>query len=93
MSVPRTAVAGAPGARVSIGDVAATELAGRLSPVRMAEMQREFGTEFAQIYVTGPGKNGGGGVYYLIQGTFEDVTVPIGPNTCHKPHAPSSVWW
>jgi hypothetical protein len=46
----------------------------------MAELQREFGTEFAQIYVTGPGKNGGGGVNYLIQGTFEDVTVPIGPN-------------
>jgi hypothetical protein len=80
VSVPQSAGASAPGARVSIGGVAATELPGRLSPAQLAAMQRASSTEFAQVYVTGPGKNGGGGVYYLIQGTDRTVQVPIGPN-------------
>ncbi|UNP27977.1 hypothetical protein [Lysobacter gummosus] len=76
----RVASAAAPGARVSIGGVEATEIAGRLTPTQMAGLQREAGTEFAQIYLTGPGRNGGGGSYYLIQGAEGGVNIPIGPN-------------
>jgi hypothetical protein len=56
------------------------EISGRLSPAEMAAMQRQAGTEFSQVYVTGAGKNGGGGTYYLIQGTEGTVQVPIGSN-------------
>src|SRR5205807_5089339 len=47
-----TALASAPGARVTIGGVQATELAGRLSPAQMAALQQTHGTEFALIYLT-----------------------------------------
>jgi hypothetical protein len=75
-----TAGACSPGARVTISGIPATELAGRLSPAEMAALQRQYGTEFAQIYLTGPGRNGGGGTYYLIQGTRGNVSVPLGDN-------------
>jgi hypothetical protein len=56
------------------------ELAGRLSPALMATLQKHYGREFAQIYLAGPGRNGGGGKYYLLQ-LFEDGgPIPIGPN-------------
>jgi len=60
--------------------VEATVLSGRLSPTQMAELQAANGTEFSQIYITGAGKNGRGGAYYLIQGTDRTVPVPIAPN-------------
>ena len=69
----------APGARVRVGGVNATELSGRMSPQQMAALQKEHGVEFAQIYVTGAGKNGGGGTYYLIQGTAGNAPIPVGP--------------
>ncbi|MFZ2029934.1 MAG: LysM peptidoglycan-binding domain-containing protein [Vitreimonas sp.] len=74
--------AAAPGARVLIGRarIPAVELANRLSPAEMAALQAEHGTEFAQIYLTGPGRNGGGGTYYLLQGTEGAVDIPLGPN-------------
>jgi hypothetical protein len=75
------------GSRVTIGvgvrsvdNIAATELADRISPEKTAALQSEYGTEFAQIYITGPGPNGGGGTYYLIQGDAGTVTIPISPN-------------
>jgi len=70
----------APGARVSIGGVQATEIGGRLTPAQMAALQAEHGTEFAQVYLTGPGRAGGGGTYYLIQGAEGNVQIPIGSN-------------
>jgi hypothetical protein len=65
---------------VRIGDVNATEFAGRLPPEKIAALQSEHGTEFAQIYLTGPGNGGGGGTYYLIQGTEGSVYVPVAKN-------------
>jgi RHS repeat-associated protein len=70
----------APGARVTVGGQSATELGGRLNPQQMAALQAEHGTEFAQIYLTGAGRNGGGGSYYLLQGNAGTVNIPIGPN-------------
>ena len=75
-----TAIASAPGSRVTIGGVQATELAGWLNPAQMAALQQAHGTEFAQVYLTGAGPNGGGGTYYLIQGTQGSVSIPIGSN-------------
>lgn len=49
----------------------------RLSTSDMAALQTEHGTEFAQIYVTGPGRNGGGGKYYLIQGNAGSASIPL----------------
>jgi len=46
----------------------------------MAALQAEHGTEFARVYLTGAGRNGGGGTYYLIQGTEGGVQIPIGSN-------------
>jgi RHS repeat-associated protein len=56
------------------------EIPGRLSNEQMLALQAQHGTEFAQIYVAGEGAAGGGGKYYLIQGTAEDVPIPIGPD-------------
>jgi hypothetical protein len=68
------------GNRVKIQGLNATEISGRLSSKQLAALQAEHGTEFAQIYLTGPGRNGGGGTYYLIQGGEEAVNIPIAPN-------------
>jgi hypothetical protein len=46
----------------------------------MAALQAEHGTEFAQIYLTGVGRNGGGGTYYIIQGEAGTVNIPLGSN-------------
>lgn len=43
----------------------------------MAALQAEHGTEFAQIYVTGAGRNGGGGTYHLLQGDEYSVMIPL----------------
>jgi len=75
-----TATAAAPGARVVIGGVQATEIAGRLTPAQMAALQAQHGNEFAQVYLTGAGPNGGGGTYYLIQGNAGTVSIPLGSN-------------
>lgn len=75
-----TAMAAAPGSKVTVGGLPATELPGRLSTDAMAALQKKHNTEFAQIYLTGPGKSGGGGTYYLIQGEKAGVQIPIGPN-------------
>jgi hypothetical protein len=79
-AVAETASLAAPGSRVTIRGVQATEIAGRMSPGQMAALQAEHGTEFAQIYLTGAGRNGGGGTYYLIQGTASQVDIPLGSN-------------
>ncbi len=43
----------------------------------MAALQQAEGTKFAQVYITGPGRNGGGSTYYLIKGTEDRVFIPI----------------
>lgn len=53
------------------------ELAKRLSDQEMQQLQKKCGTEFAQVYVTGPGPNGSGGKTYLIQGVEDRVWIPI----------------
>lgn len=45
----------------------------------MRALQVEHGVEFAQIYVTGSGKNGGGGRYFLLRGTEGAAQIPVGP--------------
>ncbi|MFN0138230.1 MAG: RHS repeat-associated core domain-containing protein [Phycisphaerae bacterium] len=54
------------------------------------EMERLTGSasgdEFAQIYVCGSGRNGGGGQYHLIRGNNGEVPIPIGSDVrliCH----------
>ena len=75
------AAAQAPGG-LSIPSVAGgrVSIPGRLSTEQLAELQAKEGVEFAQIYVAGPGKGGGGGQYFLIRGSAGNVTVPLGPN-------------
>lgn len=77
-----------PGARVRVGGVNATELSGRMSPQQMAALQKEHGVEFAQIYVARAGKNGGGGTYYLIQGTAGNAPISVGPRVRLINHTP-----
>jgi hypothetical protein len=75
-----TASLAAPGARMTVGGVPATQIGGRLSTSEMAALQAQHRTEFAQVYLTGAGRNGGGGTYYLIQGSADNVSIPIGSN-------------
>jgi hypothetical protein len=58
----------APGARFTVGGIQARKLSRRLTTAEMAAIQRNSRLETAQIYLTGPGRNGGGGTYYFIQG-------------------------
>ena len=67
------------GAKVRVGGVNTIELAGRKPTQELAALQKAHKVEFAQIYITGPGKNGGGGNYYLIKGDAGTAPIPIGP--------------
>jgi hypothetical protein len=46
----------------------------------MAALSQEHGVEFAQVYRAGPGRNGGGGTYWLHSGEPRSVNVPIEPD-------------
>ncbi|QSQ26146.1 hypothetical protein JY651_14960 [Pyxidicoccus parkwayensis] len=55
----------------------------RPTPDEMERLSTKFGedgTEFAVTYVWGPGKNGGGGQYYLHSGTNDQVAIPVAKN-------------
>jgi hypothetical protein len=81
LSAAESGIVGAPGASVRIGRIQATEIgAKRITTTELAALQSQHGTEFAQVYLTGAGRNGGGGTYYLIQGTDRGVSIPVGPN-------------
>ena len=58
----------------------ATKLSGRLSNAEMAQLQSTHSVEFAQVYLAGPGKNGGGGTTLLIRGAEGGVNIPVGSN-------------
>ncbi len=49
----------------------------RLTDEQMKALTREHGVEFALVYRTGPGKNGGGGTYWLYAGGENHVNIPI----------------
>ena len=49
----------------------------RLTDRQMEFLTNEYGVEFAQVYRLGPGKNGGGGKYYIYSGNRNSVTVPV----------------
>jgi hypothetical protein len=66
--------------RVPAKSGTATTLTQRLTDAEMAALQRTHGVEFAQIYITGQGKNGGGGTTLLIRGTEVGTTIPLGSN-------------
>jgi len=67
------------------------QVPGRLSPAQMEALTNRFGVEFALIYRTGPGANGGGGTYWLYSGTVNTVSIPVGGYcSVHISHAP---WW
>lgn len=53
----------------------------RLSDRQMMYLTDTYGVEFAQVYVLGPGKGGGGGQYYLYSGDKSSVAVPVRSNT------------
>lgn len=72
--------AGLSGVPARAGAANMAPIPGRLSPAQMAALQAEHGVEFAQIYRTGPGTNGGGGQYFLIRGGRAAFEVPIGPD-------------
>jgi hypothetical protein len=82
------AVAGAP-FRFSVPTAGGTmvRIPGRLPAADLAQLQKAYGVEFAQIYLTGPGKGGGGGQYLLIRGTAKNVSIPLGPNVRFISHS------
>ena len=49
----------------------------RLSPEEMGFLTKEYGVEFGLVYKQGPGRNGGGGQYWLYSGIENQVKVPI----------------
>lgn len=53
----------------------------RLTPEQMMFLTDKYEVEFAQVYELGPGRNGGGGQYYIYSGTRRSVTVPISSTT------------
>lgn len=53
----------------------------RLNSDQMMFLTERYDVEFAQVYVLGPGKNGGGGQYYLYSGTRNSVTIPVRSTT------------
>lgn len=65
---------------VSVGGVKGVRLDRRLGVEDMRQLQKDYGTEFAQIYVAGKGKNGRGGMTVLIQGSAGGVPIPLGKN-------------
>jgi hypothetical protein len=67
-------------------DIIAAQLSGELSDAEMETLTRRHCTEFCQIYLTGDGRNGGGGTHFLIQGNASSNVVVIGPNVRVKQH-------
>ena len=61
-------------------------LPGRPSAQELANLSAKHDVEFAVTYRLGPGKNGGGGQYFLFSGTRGQVTIPIGPNIIFIAH-------
>jgi hypothetical protein len=57
------------------------QIKNRLTDKQMEYLTNEYGVEFAQVYRLGPGKNGGGGTYYIYSGTRNSVLVPVDKNT------------
>ncbi|WP_438307003.1 RHS repeat domain-containing protein (plasmid) [Streptomyces sp. HUAS TT11] len=55
---------------------AGVKISGRLSSKMMADLSEEHGVEFALIYRTGNGRNGGGGSYWLYSGKARAVRFP-----------------
>lgn len=53
----------------------------RLTPEQMMFLTDKYEVEFAQVYELGPGRNGGGGQYYIYSGTPGSVTIPIRSTT------------
>ena len=56
------------------------ELSRRLTNEELASLQASEEAEFAQVYITGPGRNGGGGTTLLYRGTAGYVELPAGNN-------------
>ncbi|WP_213507886.1 peptidoglycan-binding domain-containing protein [Paenibacillus faecis] len=56
------------------------EIPNRLTPKEMDQLTQDYGVEFAQVYLIGPGKNGEGGYYKLFSGVHNRVNVPLGKN-------------
>jgi hypothetical protein len=57
---------------------AGMQVGGRISAEQMAAWSDQYGVEFALVYRTGGGKNGGGGSYWLYSGAERSVDVPVG---------------
>ena len=55
------------------------DIPGRLTDSEMLGLSEAHGgIEFAQLYKIGPGRNGGGGRYWLFSGDDSGVQVPLG---------------
>lgn len=52
----------------------------RLTEEQMQFLTKEYGVEFAQVYILGNGKNGRGGKYYVFSGDDHTVHIPIAGN-------------
>lgn len=57
------------------------QIKNRLTDKQMEYLTNEHGVEFAQVYQLGPGKNGGGGKYFIYSGNKNSVLVPVNKNT------------
>ena len=70
------------------------QVAHRLSDRQMEFLTNEYGVEFAQVYQQGPGKNGGGGKYFIYSGSVNSVFVPINKDTMLINHThPGGTAW
>jgi RHS repeat-associated protein len=69
---------------------AGVQVGRRLTVEEMKALTQTHGVEFSLVYQVGPGRNGGGGTYWLCSGTVNDVDVPIGANFrwIYHTHAP-----
>jgi hypothetical protein len=86
LTVGSALAAGGNAADASVGSLsklpgsAGIAVPGRLSNEMMAALSKEHSVEFALVYRAGPGKNGGGGSYWLYSGRTAGVRVPVGPD-------------
>ena len=66
--------------KARLADIRGVPIAGRPSVDELVEITDKYNIEFAVTYKYGPGKNGGGGTYYLHAGEHLTVSFPAEAN-------------
>lgn len=79
-SVTKTVTLGAADDLSFSGTLRGNKLPGRPDPEIMTKTAKEKNVEVAVVYMTGPGRNGGGGQYWVFLGGKDRITIPSGPD-------------